>query len=161
MLRAWYQLHDGTGDSEVDAAGFLPGHQGWYRLEQLQSAYEMHTRHWDREPGRIPISCTPGDIWYGRYIDGRPDDPSFGNLGRWAVDEEPEPIPTFSTGWPLAAWLAELADALEEGRCLIEPGGKRDEWNWPVLTACGGLTWVDPRDDRLLPESGVLLDGPC
>lgn len=163
-LRAWYRLHDGIDDPGDGQswwpAGFLPGHQGWYRLEQLEDAYVVQTRDWEREPGLIPISCTPDDIWYGRYIDARPDEPSFGNLGRWAADEEPEPLPTFTSGWPLQAWLTELAAALEQGRCLIEPGGRRDEYNWPALTVCGGLTWVDPRDERRFPDGRILLDGP-
>ncbi|MCF2128176.1 SMI1/KNR4 family protein [Strepomyces sp. STD 3.1] len=163
-LRAWYRLHDGIDDPAAGEswwpAGFLPGHQGWYRLAQLQDAYVTQTRDWEFEPGRIPISCTPDDIWYGRYIDARPDEPSYGSLGRWAADEEPEPLPTFTSGWPLQAWLTALADALEQGRCLIEPGGRRDAYTWPALTVCGGLTWVDPRDERQVPEGRILLDGP-
>lgn len=163
-LRAWYKRHDGIDDPEPGhsgrPAGFLPGDKGWYRLEQVKDAYILHTRHWEREPGRIPISCTPGDIWYGHYIDAREGEPSYGKLGRWACDEEPEPIPAFTAGWPLGAWLEEIACALELGRCLVRPDGRRDEFDWPVLTVGCGLTWTDPRDPRLFPEGGVLLEGP-
>ncbi|MFJ9343029.1 hypothetical protein ACIRP0_27585 [Streptomyces sp. NPDC101733] len=125
----------------------------------MAAAYDMHTRDWAREPGRIPISCTPGDIWYGRYVDARPEETLFETVGAWAVDEEPEPLAPES-GWPLESWVTELAEALEEGRCMILPDGRRDAYDWPVLTAAGGLIWADPRDERLLPEGGVLLDGP-
>ncbi|MFE6778257.1 SMI1/KNR4 family protein [Streptomyces sp. NPDC057702] len=163
-LRAWYGLHDGIDDPEEGKswwpAGFLPGGQGWYRLSQVESDYVVHTRDWEREPGRIPISSTPGDMRYGRYVDARPNEPSHGNLGRWAADEEPEPIPTFTSGWPLGAWLTAFADAIEQGRCLIEPDGRRDEYKWPALTVSGGLTWVDPRDDPPAAEIRTLLHGP-
>lgn len=81
--------------------------------------------------------------WHGLYLDARPDAPSCGCLGRWVVDREPELIADISPGWPLQEWLTEIADALEQGRCLVELDGRRDEENWPALTVCGGLTWVD------------------
>ncbi|MFJ3283199.1 SMI1/KNR4 family protein [Streptomyces halstedii] len=162
-LRAWYSLHDGVDDPEAGKslwpAGFLPGDQGWYRLEQVESNYIMQTRDWEREPGRIPISCTPGDMWHGLYIDGRPDEPTYGRLGRWTVDREPEPIPTSTLGWPLQIWLTEQADALEQDRCLTEPGGWRDEDNWPAVTVCGGLAWVAPGEEPPRPEGRILLGG--
>lgn len=163
-LRAWYGLHDGIDDpADGDSwwpAGFLPGGQGWYRLGQLQGAYVMQTRDWEREPGRIPISCTPDDMWHGLYLDARPDAPSCGCLGRWVVDREPELIADSFPGWPLQEWLTEIADALEQGRCLVEPSGRRDEENWPALTVCGGLTWVDPGQEPGLPEGWILLNDP-
>ncbi|MFJ5049798.1 SMI1/KNR4 family protein [Streptomyces sp. NPDC088719] len=163
-LRAWYRLHDGIGDPEDGKswwpAGFLPGGQGWYRLGQLQSAYVMHTRDGEREPGRVPISCTPDDMWHGLYLDARPGEPSYGNLGRWVVDREPELIPESTSGWPLESWLVEIADALEQGRCLVGLDGRRDEDNWPAMTVCGGLTWLAPGEEPELPEGRILLDGP-
>ncbi|WP_256107872.1 SMI1/KNR4 family protein [Streptomyces sp. ODS05-4] len=163
-LRAWYRLRDGI-DAPGDGqswwpAGFLPGGQGWYRLAQLESAYVMQTRDWDRTAGLIPISCAPDDMWHGLYIDARPGEPSYGNLGRWVVDREPEPVPEMTQGWPLHAWLTEIADALEQGRFLIEPDGRPDEDTWPALTVCGGLTWVAPGEEPQVPEGRILLDGP-
>ncbi|MEU5403577.1 SMI1/KNR4 family protein [Streptomyces sp. NPDC005963] len=164
-LRALYRLHDGIDDPGDGKswwpAGFLPGGQGWYRLEQVRGAYEMQTRDWEREPGRLPITCVPDDMWHGLYVDARPGESSYGCLGEWVVDREPALIPDGSAlGWPLEAWLAEIADALEQGRCLVEPDGRRDEDNWPALTGCGGLTWVSPDEEPQAPEGRVLLEGP-
>lgn len=163
-LRAWYKLHDGVEDPADGVSwwpvGFLPGQQAWYRLDQLQDAYTVQTRDWERTPGCVPISCVTGDIWHGLYVDARPEEPSYGGLGRWVVDDEPEPLAPGSGGWSLEAWLVELADALEQGRCLVEPDGRRMDEAWPALTVCGGLTWVDPGEEREVPEGRFLLDGP-
>ncbi|MFB6539314.1 SMI1/KNR4 family protein [Streptomyces noursei] len=162
-LRAWYRRHDGTDDPESGKswwpAGFLPGNQGWYPLKTLQDVYTVQTRDQEREPGRIPVSCVVGDMWHGLYIDARQDEPSYGNLGRWVADREPELIPESTVGWPLHAWLAGIADALEQGRCLIEPGGQHDEDTWPALTVCGGLIWVAPDEEPHSPQGRVLLGG--
>ncbi|MBL3803085.1 SMI1/KNR4 family protein [Streptomyces sp. BRB081] len=164
-LRAWYQLSDGINDPDGAASrwptAFLPGRQAWYRLDQLQDAYVMQTRDWEREPGRVPVSCVTGDIWHGLYVDARPKEPSYGAMGRWTIELEPELLaPGSAAGWPLETWLSAVADALEQGRCLVEPGGRRVEDMWPALTVCEGLTWVDPHDPRRIPEGRALLDGP-
>ncbi|MFD4996785.1 SMI1/KNR4 family protein [Streptomyces buecherae] len=163
-LRVWYRFHDGINVPEPGEswlpAGFLPGVQSWYPLDSVQDAYLVHTRDWEREPGRIPISCVTGDIWHGLYVDARADTSLCGTVGQWIVDHEPGPIPAGSvTGWPLGAWLAACAEAVEQGHCLVEPGGRRDETQWPVLTVCAGLTWVNPLDERHFPEGGTLLRG--
>lgn len=163
-LRAWYRLHDGINEPAEDASlwptAFLPGRQAWYSLDRLEDAYMVQTRDWEREPGHVPFSCVMGDIWHGLYVDARPEEESYGDVGRWTVEYEPEPLAQGSAGWPLERWMGDVADALEQGRCLVGPGGRRIEDMWPALTVCGGLTWVDPHDARRIPEGRVLLDGP-
>ncbi|MFB7191563.1 SMI1/KNR4 family protein [Streptomyces sp. NPDC056230] len=162
-LRAWYKLHDGIDDPGIGKswwpAGFLPGAQGWYPLETLRDAYTVQIRDQEREPGRIPFSCVVGDMWHGLYVDARLGEPSYGSLGRWFVDREPELLTDPVAGWPLHAWLSRIADALEQGRCLVGPDGNPDEDTWPALTECGGLVWVAPDEEPHSPPGRVLLGG--
>ncbi|MEU2560969.1 SMI1/KNR4 family protein [Streptomyces longispororuber] len=159
-LAAWYRLHDGIEeDGAADVAGILPSGKTMLPLGVLIEEYRMHTKDWEREAGILPFARTPGDTWSGWYVDARDGEPSYGNLGTWAVDLGDDPYPS-SYGWPVADWLGEMAAALEEGRCLRHPDGTADRHDWPVLTATGGLTWVDPRDPRLFPKGGIVLDGP-
>ncbi|MEV8312377.1 SMI1/KNR4 family protein [Streptomyces flavidovirens] len=161
VLAAWYRIHDGVKeDAAADVAGILPRDKTMLPLEVLVDEYRMRTQEWEREAGILPFARTPGDTWSGWYVDARKGEPSYGNLGEWAVDLGDDPYPASSHGWPLADWLSELATALEEGRCLRKPDGTDEKYDWPVLTVRGGLTWVDPRDPRVFPEGGILLDGP-
>ncbi|MGD9486259.1 SMI1/KNR4 family protein [Streptomyces sp. TRM70308] len=148
VLRAWYQIHDGAlGSSPEDeieewaVTGWLPMHRTWLRLEEVTGFYLTQVQEWEREPGLIPIACNPGDGWYGLYLDAREDEPTYGNLGTWAVDQESEPMPDGTDGWPLADWLEATASALEERRCLRRPDGTEDIHEMPVLNR-GGLDWV-------------------
>ncbi|MCX5206746.1 SMI1/KNR4 family protein [Streptomyces sp. NBC_00237] len=153
-LRTWYQLHDGAwgshpGDADSvdnwDVAGWLPTSKTWLRLDEIQRFYNLHVQDWEREPGMIPIACNPADGWYGLYVDARQGEPTYGNLGTWAVDQANEPMPVHSVGWPLEEWLEELASALEQRRCLRQPDGSEDLGNQPVIYQ-GGLKWIDSRD---------------
>ncbi|MEU0072156.1 SMI1/KNR4 family protein [Streptomyces sp. NPDC006332] len=145
-LLAWYRLHDGSaGVALADPVGsyghvdWLPAGKGWLPLQSVRDQYELMTQHWEREPGLIPFAYTPGDGWHGYYVDARKDEPTYGNVGTWAVDQASEP-----TGWPLADWLEELASALEERRGLRRTDGTENEFSQPVIHEAG-LTWIDPR----------------
>ncbi|GAA1143725.1 hypothetical protein GCM10009577_79620 [Streptomyces javensis] len=151
VLRAWYRLHDGAIGSwpeddieEWAVAGWLPMHRTWLRLEEVRRLYLTQVQDWEREPGLIPIACNPGDGWYGLYLDAREGEPTYGNLGTWAVDQESEPLPGGTDGWPLADWLEATAVALEERRCLRMPDGTENIHEMPVLNR-GGLDWVHAR----------------
>ncbi|MFI6515561.1 SMI1/KNR4 family protein [Spirillospora sp. NPDC050679] len=159
-LKAWYRLHDGADEDQapdaVHAAGFLPARRTMLPLARLVGQYRTHTQDWERTAGIVPFARTPGDLWYGWYVDARKNEPSFGNLGRWAVDGADEPYPWPSHGWPLPEWLSEIAAALEQGRPMRRPDGTEEAGDRPALYA-GALTWVDPRDSRI---DAVVLDGP-
>lgn len=163
-LRAWYKIHDGANEPAEGeswwAYGFLPGNQDWYRLDEVQSSYVMHTRDWGHEVGLIPITCIRGDIWHGLYIDGRPDEPTYGNLGHWHVEYGTEPLPADINGWPLSQWFTSVADTLEQGRSMFFPYGKPDQHYHPALAAGGGLTWIEDQDMDQIHEGVTLLEGP-
>jgi hypothetical protein len=158
-LAAWYRIHDGVDEDRtpeaVHVAGILPSRKTMLPLERLAAEYLTH-QEWDgREAGILPFARTPGDTWSGWYLDARNGEPSYGNLGSWAVDLGDEPFPR-SPGWPLPDWLAEIAAALEQGRPMVRPDGGDILWDRPALYR-GGLTWVDARALRI---DAVVLDGP-
>ncbi|WP_030253095.1 SMI1/KNR4 family protein [Streptomyces violens] len=158
VLAAWYRIHDGI--DEGHGSGILPSDKTMLSLDQLVDEYRTRTQDWERETGILPFARKAGDIWSGWYVDAREGESSYGNLGHWSVDGGDEPFPSDANGWPLADWLAEMATALEEGRCLQLPNGADDRNDWPVLTGSRGLAWIDPRDPRLFPDGMIKLDGP-
>ncbi|WP_242882682.1 SMI1/KNR4 family protein [Actinomadura litoris] len=161
-LAAWYRIHDGVDedaapDDAVEVAGILPAGMAMLPLDWLVREYLTHTQEWEgREEGLLPFARTPGDVWYGWYVDARKSETTYGNLGRWAVDEADTPFPGFSDGWPLPDWLSEIAAVLEQGRSMRRPDGTEEKGSRPALYR-GGLTWVDP---RVLRINAVVLDGP-
>jgi hypothetical protein len=160
-LAAWYRIHNGVDEDQtpgaVGVAGIFPSKKAMLPLDGLIREYLTHTRDWEgREAGILSFARTPGDTWSGWYVDARKDEPSYGNLGSWAVDQEDEPYPWLSNGWPLPDWLTEIAAALEQGRAMRHPDGSEIVWDRPALYR-DGLTWVDVRN---LHIDAVVLDGP-
>ncbi|TYB40132.1 SMI1/KNR4 family protein [Actinomadura chibensis] len=160
-LAAWYRIHDGVDEERtpdaVEVAGILPTGKAMLPLDRLVGEYRTHTEEWDdREAGILPFARTPGDTWYGWYVDARGSEPSYGNLGSWAVDQADEPYPWPSDGWPLPDWLTEIAVALEQGRPMKLPNGAEIAGDRPALYR-NGLTWVDARHPHI---DAVVLDGP-
>ncbi|WP_019631198.1 SMI1/KNR4 family protein [Actinomadura atramentaria] len=160
-LAAWYRIHDGVDEDRAPSgaariAGILPSGKTMLPLDRVVGEYQMRTREWERAAGIVPFARTPGDVWYGWYVDARKGGASYGNLGRWAVDEADEPYPWPSRGWPLPDWLVEIAAVLEQGRPMRRPDGTENVGDRPALYR-GGLTWVDPRDLRI---DAVVVDGP-
>ncbi|MEV8361987.1 SMI1/KNR4 family protein [Streptomyces niveus] len=161
-LKTLYQLHDGAFGSHSDdfendheatppvaakewmAAGFLPGNQVWYRLNEMRAQYLHQTLDLGRDPGCLPISNAPGDSWFGRFVGVEEGEPTYGNLGKWAVDDSNSMIPYMTDGWPLPDYLEETAAAVEQGRCLTQPYGcGADTDEHPCLME-GGLGWFNP-----------------
>ncbi|RSN66649.1 SMI1/KNR4 family protein [Actinomadura sp. WAC 06369] len=160
-LAAWYRIHDGVDEDRtpdaVHVAGILPNGWTMLPLDGLVREYRTHTDEWEREAGILPFARRPGDTWYGWYVDARKGEPSYGNLGGWAVDAGDAPYPS-PNGWPLPDWLTEIAAALEQGRPMTRPDGTEERTNRPALDR-DGLTWVDARDPRSV-RGAVVLDGP-
>ncbi|MEN2424351.1 SMI1/KNR4 family protein [Streptomyces rimosus] len=156
-LAACYRVHDGVDEGE--GSGILPSGKTMLPLEQLVEVYREH-QEWNEEErdmrGLLPFAQPPGDFWSGWHTSARKDDPAYGRLGKWAVDDEDEPYPYGSDGWPLHEWLEEMAAALEQGRPLTTPDGTVEVWSRPALYR-GGLEWVDPRN---MIVDAQLLDGP-
>ncbi|MFE5842365.1 SMI1/KNR4 family protein [Streptomyces niveus] len=117
-LKTLYQLHDGAFGSHSDdfendheatppvaakewmAAGFLPGNQVWYRLNEMRAQYLHQTLDLGRDPGCLPISNAPGDSWFGRFVGVEEGEPTYGNLGKWAVDDSNSMIPYMTDEHP-------------------------------------------------------------